>query len=111
MGESIQRREAFEDPHGIVGGEHRDGGAQADTLGARGDRGQHHLGRGDGEVGAVVLPHPEEVDAEAIGERRLIDHVPNRLRGGQQLAVRAPRDVAEGVQPELDGHVSPFVCD
>ena len=63
-GDRVEGGEALEHPHRVVRAQHGDGGAQADALGAAGDRGQHDLGRRDGEVVAVVLPDPEEVDAD-----------------------------------------------
>ena len=67
----VERGEALEDADRVVGAEHGDRGAEADPLGAPGDGGQHDLGRGDGEVVAVVLADAEEVEAEAVGEHRL----------------------------------------
>ena len=43
------------------------GRAEAHPLGARGDRGEHDLGRRNREVGPVVLAHPEEVHPDPIG--------------------------------------------
>ena len=69
-------------------------------CGLAGDRGQHHVGRADREVGAVVLPDAEEVQADLVGEHRLRDHLPDRLRVADRGAVGAVLQVAEGVQPE-----------
>ena len=48
-------------------------------------------GARDREVGAVVLADAEEVEAEVVGEHRLLDHIADHLRGVQRLAVRRPR--------------------
>ncbi len=40
-----ERREALVDPDRVVGGEHRDTGAEPDPLGLPGDRGEHDVGR------------------------------------------------------------------
>jgi hypothetical protein len=39
----------------------------------------------------------DEIDAEAVGQHRLVDDVANYLRVRQQLAVGSSRDVSEGV--------------
>ena len=46
----------------------------------RGDGGQHDLGSGDGEVGAVVLADAESIDADRIGQDRLLDDMAKHLR-------------------------------
>ena len=73
-----------------------------DALGLRGDRRQHDLGRRDGEVVAVVLADAEEVEAHLIGQHALGHDVPQHLGLRQPVAVRVHRDVAEGVDSELD---------
>jgi hypothetical protein len=50
----------------------------------------------------MVLTHAERVDADLIGENRLVKHVAENLRLGQQRAVRRRRDVAERIQAELE---------
>ena len=60
-------------------------------VGARGDRGQHDLGRGDGEVVAVVLADAEEVEAELVGEHGLVDDVADDLVVGQRDPVGVVR--------------------
>ncbi len=59
------------------------------------------LGRGYGEIGAVVLADAEEVDADLVGEHRLVDDVADHLGVRQQAPVRRVGDVAESVQPEF----------
>ena len=56
-----------------------------------GDGGQHHLGRGDREVGAVVLADAEEVDADLVGQHGLVDDVAEHLRVRQRRARRRRR--------------------
>jgi hypothetical protein len=63
----IQAGEALKHAHGIVRAQDRHGRAEPDPPGARGDRRQHHFGRGDREIGAMVLADTDEVDAKLIG--------------------------------------------
>jgi hypothetical protein len=81
-----------------------------DAARAPGDRGQHDLGRRDGEVGAVVLADADEVDAQLVGEDGLLDDVADDLRVRERPPVGAARDVAEGVEAELQGvgHGTPW---
>ena len=72
-------------------------------LRAGGDRRQHHLGRGDRKIGAVMLAEPDEVDAEPIGQHAFFDHVADHLRMRQQRAIGAVGDVAKGIQSEFEG--------
>ena len=97
----VERREALEDPHGIVRAEHRDGRAEPDVARLPGDRREHDVGRGDREVRAVVLAEPEEVEPEPVGQHGLGDDVAHHLRLRQRLPVRVHRHVAERVQPQL----------
>ena len=96
----IERREALEHAHRIVGAEHGDGGAEADAAGARRDRREHDLGGGDGEVGAMVLADAEGVEPELVGEHRLIDDVAQDAGVRLEAGDRIEGDVAEGVEPE-----------
>ena len=50
----------------------------------------------------MVLPERDDVDAEFVGEYRLVDDLPDRggVRQGRAGPVR--RHVAEGVEPEND---------
>lgn len=84
---------------------------KTDVLGAGRDSGQHHLRGRDRELRAVVLPHPEEVHTDRVGQLCLRDDVADRLRAGEELSVRVPGDVAERVQPEFDAHVIPSYSD
>ena len=49
----------------------------------------------------MVLADAEEVDAELVGQHRLLDDVADHLRLRQQRPVGVHGDVAERVQPEL----------
>ena len=73
-----------------------------DVARARGSGREHDLGARDRELGTVVLPHPEERQADLVGQHRLIDDVADRLRIAEGPALRVLRDVAEGVQAEVD---------
>ena len=66
-----------------------------------GDRREHHLGRRDRELVAVVLADAEEVEPEPVGEHGLLDHVAQHLRVRQRRAVGADGHVAEGVESEF----------
>lgn len=102
LGDRVKGGEPLEDPHRVVGAEHGHRGAEPQPLGAGGDRGEHHLRAGDGEVAAVVLAHAEEVEPDLVGEHALIDDVPDHLRVVLRLALGVAGDPAEGVQAELD---------
>ena len=94
--------EALEHADRVVGAEHRHRGPEADAFGASRDRGEHRLGRGHGEVVAVVFADAEEVEAEAVGEHGLVDDVADHLRLAQAVAVGVDGDVAERVEAEFD---------
>ena len=100
--QGIQRGEPLKHANGIVGAQHGDGGAEPDASRPSRDGREHGLGRRDGEVGAVMLAHADEVDAQSIGQHRLLDDVPDDLRMRQETAVSAGGDVAKGVQPQLE---------
>ena len=100
----VERREPLEDADRVVGGQHRDGGRELDPRRARRDRRQHHVGGGDREVVAVVLPDADGVEAELVRQDRLVDHVADDHIVGEQPAVGVLGDVAEGVDAELDVH-------
>jgi hypothetical protein len=54
------------------------------------DRRQHHLGRGDREVGAMVLADAEEIDADLVGQHALGDDVADDLPHGTASAPSGP---------------------
>jgi hypothetical protein len=99
--QSVERREALEHPHGVVGAQDGHGRTEVDALGAPGDRAEHHFGRRDRELVPVVLADPEEVESEPIGEHGLLHHVPQHLGVRQRRAVGPGGHVAEGVESEF----------
>ena len=66
-----------------------------------GDGRQDDIRRRDGEVGAVMLPHAEEIETQLIREDRLRDDVAYNLGRGPGPLVGVPGHVAEGIQAEL----------
>ena len=62
--------------------------------------GQDGLGRGDRVLGAVVLAEGDDVDAELVGQDRLLDDLPDRGGVGDGLAGIVKRHVAECVEAE-----------
>ena len=101
LGHGVDRRKALEDPDRIVRGQHGHGRAQTDRVGDRGQAGQDDVGGRNREVGAVMLPHREVVDAHAVGETALLDDVADHLRLMDRGAGGVDGDVAESVEPEL----------
>jgi hypothetical protein len=75
--------------------------AQANSFGARRDRGQQDLGRRYREIGPVVLADAEKVDAQIVGENRLVDDMANDLGMRQWIAIMSGRDVTEGIKSKL----------
>ena len=51
---------------------------------------------------AVVLTHPEGVDADLVGQDCLLDDVAQHLVVGEQLAFTVDGHVAEGVETEFE---------
>ena len=49
----------------------------------------------------MMLPHPDEIDAELICENGLVDQVANDLRVREPFSVVTNGDVAECVEAEL----------
>ena len=64
---------------------------EADALRPGGNRGEGDCRRGHEEVGAVVLADREHVQAELVGELRLLEQVAHPLLGGD-----ARGEVGEG---------------
>lgn len=52
-----------------------------------------------------MLPEADEIDAEAIGQHSLLDHVTDDMGLRRGLVVARLGHVAEGVEPEFDLHV------
>ena len=67
-----------------------------------GNRREHDLGRRDREVGPMVLADAERVEAELVGEHRLLDDVAEHAGLRLERAVRRERDVAEGIEAEFE---------
>ena len=103
VGGGVQRREALEHADRVVGGKYGHRRTEPDALGARSDRRQHHFRRRHREIGSVVLADAEGIDAQRIGQRRLLDHVADDLRVAQKRPVGALGNVAERVQAEFKG--------
>ena len=102
--EQVQRRELLEHAHRVVGAQHRHRAGQPDPLGPRRRSGEHHRGRGHHEVGAVVLPDGEDVQADALRELDLLDKVLQALRRRRlHAAPRVGLQLAEAVDAELHG--------
>src|SRR5699024_11452939 len=100
--QGVDGGEALEDADRVVAGEHGDGGAQQDALGAGGDACQHDVGRGDGEVGAMVLADAERVHAHPVGQNALLHDVAQDLRVMDGAAVAVDGRIAEGVEAKGD---------
>ena len=98
----VERGEALVDADRIVGAEDGDGGAEPETLGAAGDGAEQHLGGADGEVGAVVLAHAEEVHADPVGQLGFGDDVAEDTCLWLESTFGVRGDVAEGIQAEFD---------
>ena len=78
-GQQVERREVLEDAHGIVGAEHGDRAREPDAARALGGGREDDGRRGHGEVGAMVLADPEDVEADLVGELDLLDQVAHPL--------------------------------
>ena len=62
---------------------------EPDAARPRGARCEHDRGRGDGEVGAVVLADAEDVEADLVGELDLLDEVAQPLLRADRRPVPA----------------------
>ena len=102
VGDGVDGGEALEDPDGVIGAQDRDGRAEPDVLGPGGRRGEEHLGGGDGEVTAVVLPHAEGVEPDLVRQLGLFQQLPQHLGVRDGVPVGEDADVAEGVQSQQD---------
>jgi hypothetical protein len=102
VGQSIDGGETLVHPNWIVGAEHRHRRAEVDVLRTRRDCGQHDLRRRDREVWAVMLAHADEVDAELVCQDSLIDDIPYDARLWQNGSIVGDRDIAKGVEAELE---------
>ena len=98
----VERGEALEHAHGVVGAEHGHRRSEPDALGSRRDGGEHDLGAGDREIGTMVLTQPEEVQSDPVRQHGLVDDVADHLRMRNGFPLGIGRDAAEGVEPEFD---------
>ena len=102
--QQVQRGEVLEDPDRVVGAQHGDRAGQADAARARGRGAEDHGGRGDDEVGAVVLADAEDVEPDLVGQLDLLQQVLQPLLGGDDVAgARVRRALREGVDAEFHG--------
>ena len=101
-GERVDRGEPLEDPDRVVRAEHRDGRAEPDPLRAGRHARQHDVGGAHREVGAVVLPHPDEVHPHLVGQDGLLHDITQDLRVVDGPTAAVDGDVAEGVETEGD---------
>ena len=102
--EQVERRELLEHAHRVVRAEHADGARQPDALRALGHGRECDRRRRDGEVRAVVLADPEDVEPDLVGERRLLDQVAQPLCGRDRPARdRVGGELREGVETEFHG--------
>ena len=60
-------------------------------LRAPGDGGEHHVGRGDREVGPMMLADAEGIDAGLVGQHAFLDHVADDLGVRARRCRPAPR--------------------
>jgi hypothetical protein len=97
----IDRGETLEHANGIVGREHRHRRAEQDPRGAPGDGREHHFGCRDGEIRTMVLADAEGIDAEPVGQHRLLDHLADDLGVAVKAAIGAGGDIAECIEPEF----------
>ena len=100
--DGVERRVALEDADRVVRADDGDRRPEMDAGRAGGDRREHDVTGGQGEVVGVVLADTEVVDPHLVGQDPFVDQVANRLGVRQRLAVVAVGDVAERVQTEGD---------
>ncbi len=82
--------------------EHTDGAREPDALRALGGRGERDGRGGDGEVRPVVLADAEHVEADLVGQRRLLDQVAQALRRADRpTRAGVGRELREGVEAEF----------
>ena len=96
--EQIDRRELLEHAHRIVGAQHAHRTRQADRLRPLRRGSEHDGGRGDGEVGAVMLADAEDVEPYLVGELDLFEQIAESLRCSDGLV----RQLREGIDTKFD---------
>ncbi len=84
---SVEKR--WNRPHRIIRRQHGDRRAQPEAAVWPAKCGQHHIGRGNREIIAVMFAEAHENKAHLIGQHGFGDHVPQHLMLGKQRAVRA----------------------
>ena len=98
----IEGRELLIDAHRIVRRQHGDRAGQADALGARCRRGERDRRRRDRIIRPMMLAEAEHVEADAVGELDLLEHVGEALVDVDRLAgLRIAPGLDEGVGAEL----------
>ena len=86
VGDEVQGGELFEEPHGVLGGQHGHRRAEPEIGGFPGDRRKHDFRGREGEVVPVVLPQPEEAEACLVRQLRELDQLLNPLMRRQRAA-------------------------
>ena len=101
--EQIERRPLLGDADRMVQRRDVDRGREPDVLGARGDVGQHQLGRGQhAERVEMMLADPGRVHAELVGVERLGGDVGDERVGVARIVlvvIVAEREIAEFHDP------------
>lgn len=87
IGHRVQGGVALEDADRVVSREDGDRRAEADVRGARGERGEDHVGRRDRKLLGVMLTDAEEVHPQPVGQRGLLDDVADGLAVGDPPAL------------------------
>jgi hypothetical protein len=86
----------------IVRAEDCYGRSKQDAPGPAGDRSQYHLGRRNGEIGAMMFAHAKSVDSELIGKHAFCNYVAQCLRLRHMTVVLIERNIAERIQAEFN---------
>ena len=99
VAEQIERRPLLGDADRMVQRQHGHGRRKADMLGARGDVGEHQLGRGEhAERVEMMLADPGRMHAELVGVERLGGDVGDELVGVARVVlvvIVAQREISE----------------
>jgi hypothetical protein len=99
VAQEVECRPLLGDADRMMQRQHRDGGREADALGARRDVGEHQVGTGQhAERIEMVLADPRGMHPELIGVERLGRDVGHELVGRARVVgvvVVAQREVAE----------------
>ncbi len=98
-GQVVERGVVLVRAHRIEQAEGGDGGEQPDAGGQGGDMAQHDGRRGGDERPFVPFSDAEAIEAELLGQQRVVDHLPEAFGGGLQ----DPGHRVRGVDDEGDG--------